>query len=288
MKQIITNFFSFIRKPKDFQYSGNDKSYKWKVFFTLFIAELALLVIYLPIFYLIDNYITIEDAFELNLNVISSFLLLVLLIPFLEEVFFRLGLRRKGLIEIFFNEQQWEKYFPVFIYTSSIIFGLVHISNYVNFSWWFILLSPILVLSQLIGGFILTYLRVRFNFWLGFMYHALWNFTAIFLLGNVWMLFVDDINIKTADYELQVKHQLFVSLTDDKTITFDQTEDGKLKMLKSDEFSVREILEIIEVDFENYVPEAVIVDLNFRSNNGISNDTLLIILEENELLKKRR
>src|SRR5690606_15308692 len=102
------------------------------------------------------------------------------------------------------------------------------------------------------------------------------------------MFFVDDIDIKTNDYELQVKHQLFVSLTDDKTITFDQTEDGKLKMLKSDEFSVREMLEFIEVDFENYVPEAVIVDLNFRSNNGISNDSLLIILEENELLKKRR
>ena len=288
MKQIITDFFSFIRKPKDFQYSGNDKSYKWRVFFTLFIAELMLLIVYLPLIYLINEHIPIEDSTELNLNVIFSFLLLVLFIPFCEEVFFRLGLRRKGLVGIIFSKEQWEKFFPLFIYASSIIFGLVHISNYANSSWLFIVLSPILILTQLTGGFILAYLRVRFNFWLSFLYHALWNFTAIFLLGNVGMLFVDDIDIKTNDYELQVKHQLFVSLTDDKTITFDQTEDGKLKMLKSDEFSVREMLEFIEVDFENYVPEAVIVDLNFRSNNGISNDSLLIILEENELLKKRR
>lgn len=285
MKQILLDLWEFIKRPKDYREAS---SHKWHIFFTLFIAELMLLIVYLPLIYLINEHIPIEDSTELNLNVIFSFLLLVLLIPFCEEVFFRLGLRRKGLVGIIFSKEQWEKFFPLFIYASSVIFGLVHISNYANSSWLFIVLSPILILTQLTGGFILAYLRVRFNFWLSFLYHALWNFTAIFLLGNVGMLFVDDIDIKTYDYELQVKHQLFVSLTDDKTITFDQTEDGKLKMLKSDEFSVREMLEFIEVDFENYVPEAVIVDLNFRSNNGISNDSLLIILEENELLKKRR
>ncbi|RRA93862.1 CPBP family intramembrane glutamic endopeptidase [Paenimyroides viscosum] len=284
MKQILLDFWQFIKHPKDLRDSSGNK---WKVFFTLFLAELALLAIYLPVIYLIDKYFAIENATELNFNIVLSFLLLILLVPFIEEVFFRLGLRRKGLVEIFFTEQQWEKYFPIFIYSSSIIFGIVHISNYANFSWTFIVLSPILILTQLTGGFILAYLRVRFNFWLSFLYHALWNFTAIFLLGSLSMFFVDTIDIKTNDYELQVKHQLFVSLTDDKTITFEQTEEGKIKIIQSDEYSVSEMLEILNVDFDNYVPESVIIDLNFKSNNGISNDSLLIILEENKLLKKR-
>lgn len=48
------------------------------------------------------------------------------------------------------------------------------------------------------------------------------------------------------------------------------------------------MLEILDVDFDHYVPESVIIDLNFKSINGISNDSLLILLEENDLLKKRR
>lgn len=285
MKQILLHFWQFIKHPKDFR---DTSSNKWKVFFTLFLAELALLAIYLPVIHLIDKYFAIEDATELNFNIILSFLLLVLLVPFIEEVFFRLGLRRKGLVEFFFTEQQWKKYFPLFIYSSSIIFGIVHIGNYANFSWIFIVLSPILILTQLTGGFILAYLRVRFNFWLSFLYHALWNFTAIFLLGSLSMFFVDSIDIKTNDYELQVKHQLFVSLTDNKTITFEQTEEGKIKIIQSDEYSVSEMLEILDVDFDHYIPESVIIDLNFKSINGISNDSLLILLEENDLLKKRR
>lgn len=284
MKQILLDFWAFIKQPKDFRdTSGN----KWRIFFTLLFAELSLLIVYVPIVYIIENYIAVEEAVDLNLNIILSFLLLVLVIPFIEEVFFRLGLRRKSLIKLIFTEKQWEKFFPLFIYASAIIFGLVHISNYANFSWLFILVSPILIFTQLIGGFILSYLRVRFNFWLGFLYHALWNFTAIFILGSIAMLFVNDIDIKTNDYELHIKHQSFVSLIDDKTITFQQTEEGKLQMIQSDEYSVTEMLEMLEIDFNNYIPESYIIELNFKSTNGISNDRLLQILEEHELIKKR-
>jgi len=285
MKQILLDFWNFIKQPKDFRdTSGN----KWRIFFTLFLAELSLLIVYVPIVYLIDNYIAVEEAVDLNLNIILSFLLLVLAIPFIEEVFFRLGLRRTGLVEIFFSEQQWKKYFPLFIYSSAIIFGLVHISNYANFSWLFILVSPVLILTQLVGGFILSYLRVRFNFWIGFLYHALWNFTAIFILGSIAMLFVNDIDIKTNDYELDIKHQSFVSLIDEKIITFQQTEEGNLQMIQSDEYSVKEMLEMVDVNFDNYIPESYIIELNFKSTNGISKDSLLILLQENDLIKKRR
>lgn len=33
MKQILLDFWAFIKDPKDEQYKGEDKIYKWKVFF---------------------------------------------------------------------------------------------------------------------------------------------------------------------------------------------------------------------------------------------------------------
>src|SRR5690606_17607239 len=87
MKQIVTDFISFIRKPKDIPYSGNEKSYKWKMFFTLFALELLLLVVYYPCVILLDKYVPLEQSLDATFSAIGTFFLMVLLIPFIEEVF---------------------------------------------------------------------------------------------------------------------------------------------------------------------------------------------------------
>lgn len=152
MKQIITDFFSFIKNPKDVQYSGNDKAYKWKVFFTLFLTELALLIFYYPIMIWIDKYVELEEAFTDSYNILMSFFLYVLLIPFFEELFFRYFLRRTGFLKYIFSEKVWHKFYPIFFYTSVLVFGFVHITNYEFTSIWIYILAPFLVLSQIIGG----------------------------------------------------------------------------------------------------------------------------------------
>jgi Type II CAAX prenyl endopeptidase Rce1-like len=65
------------------------------------------------------------------------------------------------------------KYRWVF-YGSALLFGLLHISNY-QLSWTVALLTPILVLPQVSGGILLSYIRVTYGFWRGVIGHFLYN-----------------------------------------------------------------------------------------------------------------
>lgn len=65
------------------------------MFFTLFLAELALLIFYFPIINVVDKYVVLEETFTDSYNIATSFFLFVLLIPFIEELF----------VGIFYEEQ---------------------------------------------------------------------------------------------------------------------------------------------------------------------------------------
>lgn len=287
MKQIISDFFSFIRKPKDFQYSGNDKTYKWKVFFTLFICELALLIIYFPITSFVDNYIVLEEAFADSYNILTSFFLFVLLIPFIEELFFRYFLRRTGFLKYIFSEKVWHKFYPIFFYSSVLAFGFVHITNYEFTSIWIYILAPFLVITQIIGGAIMSYLRIRFNFWLGFMYHALWNFVALFIIGSFYYLFnVDNIEIETKTYKLSVEQKQFLSITESKIIEYTAAVDT-IYVIKANYYNTKEILEIISPEKTDYKGTSDLINLEFTSEKGIPTDSLLHILETEGYIEKK-
>src|SRR5690554_5814834 len=286
MKQILIDFWQFIKKPQDFP---DTKSNKWKVFFTLFVAELLLLVVYLPAAALLDKYVVLEQSIDLSSSAIGSLFLFVLLIPLIEEVIFRLGLRRKYLIEAIFDEKAWHRWFPFFVYSSTVVFGLVHITNYANTQWIVFALAPFIILTQLVGGFIMAYLRVRFNFWLGFLYHAVWNFTMIFVIsGIVFLFFTEDTHIKTDDYELEIKEKMFESLSGSKTISY-KADDDTIYFIESEQYNMGKLLEIISPANKEYIakPSTVVV-LKFEAEKGISKDSLLILLEQEEYLRKRR
>ena len=54
------------------------------------------------------------------------------------------------------SRDYWDKVFPYLVYILSIAFGIFHVSNFDNSGTLFYVLAPILILSQLIGGFVLT------------------------------------------------------------------------------------------------------------------------------------
>ena len=111
----------------------------------------------------------LQEIYDLDLNLSYEFALLVLLIPFIEELIFRLPLRRIGVSKRLFSENTWNKYYRWFFYSFALAFGFVHITNFEINSVYVVLLAPIITLSQIIGGFIMSYLRIRFNFWMGFL-----------------------------------------------------------------------------------------------------------------------
>jgi uncharacterized protein len=92
-----------------------------------------------------------------------------------------------------------KKNFTYFFYGISIIFGLIHINNYLNIDQ-IILISPLLVLPQIFVSFIFGFLRVEFDFLWAFLGHAVYNFflgAAVFLL--LFFLEVENLEVLVAD-----------------------------------------------------------------------------------------
>ncbi|MBC7472117.1 MAG: CPBP family intramembrane metalloprotease [candidate division SR1 bacterium] len=68
----------------------------------------------------------------------------------------------------------YSAYYKWIFFGSAVLFGLLHITNY-KFSWIVVLLTPILILPQVFGGILLSYVRVKYGFWRGVVGHFLYN-----------------------------------------------------------------------------------------------------------------
>lgn len=178
---LARDFISFLKKPDDSQLTVSYTK-KLHILGALFLFELLLTaVVILPLLTLIDNALELDyDDFEFD-SIFTEVAVAAMLIPFLEELVFRYFLRYKGLKTTIINPQQWKAAFPYLVYISAVCFGMLHATNYSNNSTLFYLLSPLIVLSQLIGGLILSYVRIRLNFFWGVLFHGLWNLFAVSL-----------------------------------------------------------------------------------------------------------
>ncbi len=80
------------------------------------------------------------------------------------------GLERIGTRK---GERFFSRHFRVLVYGSSILFGLLHITNYPHQAW---IVAPLLVLPQTTLGLLLAYVRTRFGFLWAIYTHGLHNF----------------------------------------------------------------------------------------------------------------
>ncbi len=196
-KQIINDFFAFIRKPEDKINDNQTISHKLKVLGVLLLLEIPVMVALTLIIALIELTGLVDTSahkinrmlFDYPLFVV--FLTAVIFLPFVEEFIFRLYLRFRHNIPIqtalainsFFNKESnlksrvklsWDRYYFQIFYISALIFGYIHIINYETdiYVWIF---SPLLILPQFVIGVFLGYARVRYSLMLGFLLHALHN-----------------------------------------------------------------------------------------------------------------
>ena len=180
IKTTLTDFFQFVKNPDDRQIEINFND-KLRFISILFIATVVTtFAVILPLWDLIDNLLNLVPSIDVdNLSFWHSFLLFVIIVPFAEELIFRHFLRYQGIKTSIIKCQQWRKIFPFLVYLSAVSFGFIHLTNYTNGSNWFYILSPFVILSQLLGGFTIAYIRVRLNFLWGVFFHWTWNFLFI-------------------------------------------------------------------------------------------------------------
>ncbi|MGB0880452.1 MAG: CPBP family intramembrane glutamic endopeptidase [Polaribacter sp.] len=170
MKKTFQELLSYLKNPILEKDTNQDAKYRFKKFGYLLIICLLTGFLISPIFVIIEEFglINMEDhAMEemmKNFPKVAIFVLAVVVAPSFEELIFR------GPLTLF----KGRKSFKIAFYTLTILFGLVHISNF-TITKNVLLLTPILVLPQILLGGYLGFIRVRFGLGWSIALHACYN-----------------------------------------------------------------------------------------------------------------
>jgi membrane protease YdiL (CAAX protease family) len=229
IKETYFELMAFLRNPKDEMGPELTIAQKFKILFSLVLLEIPLMGAFSLIMMGLEELKLVDteghkvvELFK-SLPVVVLIILTAIIIPFFEELIFRLYLRYKNNYLLHFiislvsltgarNEKKaetvltslWKKKYTYIFYFSAILFGIVHITNY-KLSYTILLLSPILIAPQILVGLFIGFLRVRYGFVWGFLLHALHN--AVFVgIGILSMSHHSEIiNTETRFYSIKIE-----------------------------------------------------------------------------------
>ncbi len=284
LKNDAAGLWHFVKKPDDIQVHRSSKD-KFLLIFNLLIIEIFLhFIIVFPCNYLVENFITVQEAYSLSsLTLPALFLLAVVTAPLLEEFLFRYSLRYHRLFSRFISREKWNKLFPYLVYVSAVAFGFVHLDNYVNDSWKFYALSPLIIISQLSGGFILSYIRVRLNILYSLLYHALWNLLFAIVVPFMILFFNPSFTNHTSRYSIRIEQKAFL-LPGDAISLEANIQDDKVYSLKADNYQLQYLLDYL-YGTNQHITDEGLVKIRFTSEKGISKEEFLEILKSNYKIK---
>ena len=229
IKETLFDFVQFLKNPKDEKIENKTKTQVAISFIVLLFFCYLVVSIPTSIIYILEKfgfYSTNEHAITglmENLPIAIFLLVGVIIMPFIEELVFRLPLRfknnllyrfilflsgiwgkRKKVIVRLFLTKKWKKHYLLFFYVLAILFAYIHLFNF-KITPNVLLFSPLLVMPQFIAGLVLGYIRVRYNFLLGFLFHATYNailFISVIFVFNQPTIRRNDI---TTDYKITIE-----------------------------------------------------------------------------------
>ena len=301
IKETYKDFTVFLKRPVCQQDPIQTWRQKAKILFSLLAIDILIMIFLAAVISGIEELglVNMENhqvtMFVQEFSVWEIFLLMVVIMPFIEELVFRLYLRfrynylgrliillasvagkqNKSRIETYLTNF-WASRFKGIFYLSAIIFGFVHLANF-EYSIPLLLLSPILIAPQFIGGLFFGYLRVKYTLALGYFMHAIHN--AIFILVPLIFMSgaIEKLTIKNNDYSLRIEEPTFganksVSSIYTDSVSFKGT---RLKsiialLLEKDE-------SLIETNNNQIVEKKI--NLNFKKYSKDSSDYKKIILK---------
>lgn len=257
----LQDFKRFVRNPEQALEGSTDRP------FQLFAAALAADILFvasftLPVIYLIDRYVLklrFSPGYTEPTTLVVMILSVAVLAPILEEILFRYPLKfARG------------RSLKILIHVSSLAFGFVHLINYANREILFFLLSPLIFSSQLIGGFIFAYLRLKLGLRWSILSHATFNGLALglailFTHGNV------TLDESTEHYTLYVKEYMYVG-TEPARLDIRRT-NGGIDTLLVRQASLQAVIDSL-MGHGTYVDDAI-VDIDFNADTPMATDSLM-------------
>lgn len=279
IKDIINDFFKFLKKPNDVQIQCSF-NYKIKFLLVLLFFELVFtFIIVIPVFSIIDSILSLKDKqINYSMTLLNSIFAFVILVPFLEELIFRKILRFQGIQKKIISREKWDKIFPFLVYLFAIIFGFIHLSNYLNSNAIFFILSPFIILSQLAGGFVITFIRVRLNFKWAVFYHFIWNLIFIILIPMTYSYLTKPYSDNTPNYSIVIEEKAFFKPEQKQSFKIDSL-NGKIHALNIRQYSIQHVLDSIYGNKKYYVYD-VLVNLDFKSKKGLGKEAFIELLQK--------
>lgn len=279
MNKFIKEIISFYKNPQDIR--SSDISFKSNIRAIINTIILDILIsipiIIALIFIMKSDLLPIDSEYiDYNSNTIwTTILSIVILVPLLEEITFRLPLRYNWLYSKLITRKTWGYFFRILVYIFPFIFGYVHLTNFGKINSTLILLSPILVGSQLLSGYLYTFLRVRYNFISAVICHSTWNFITTVVPLLMGML-EKPYEKKTNDYYLSIKYHEFNDLKKQK-LSVDSS-NGKIFKIDVKQYSINHIVDTLTNKNRN--ASDFIIDLELNSKKGITKDEFIKIINQ--------
>ena len=202
-QETVQDVRAYLKRPYDQKNSGENDSVRLRRLGNVLLLDLILMALLIGLLSVLESagWLPIDEnqlaEFLGQFPIWQLLLLVVLVVPFFEELIFRLYLRFDRnifILPILFIgglmgeetkqnttlslRQAWDFWYPYIFYFAAIIFGIVHISNY-EMTTEVLWAAPILVLPQIVVGLLLGYLRVKQGFIWGFFLHALHNLVFV-------------------------------------------------------------------------------------------------------------
>lgn len=285
MKNYFIELYQFYKCPTDERIEDYSfkKNFKY-ILFTSLVDFIVLLLIFPILYYLLKNNLVPEDFENISYKdnqIVSAIIVISVLVPFIEELIFRLPLRYNKFYKLLITRKSWNYIFKILVYTVPFVFGLVHLSNYGNITLSLLKIAPILVGSQIIGGYLYTFLRVRFNFISALISHCLWNF-LLSLYPLVAAVFEKPYTVKTDKYEVQIIYSEYNDLDKQKLII--DSSGNKLFKVESNQFSINHLVD--SLTGEKRKKTDFIIDLKLESKKGITKEEFVDIINKYDMENK--
>lgn len=279
MKKYFTELFNFYKNPKDERIANYTLRKNIKYILFTFFVDLSLFIILFPfLYYLLKNNLIPEDFERIDYadnTFFKSLLIVAFLVPFVEEIIFRLPIRYNKLYAYFISTKVWNNLFKILVFTLPPLFGFFHLANYGELTFSLILIAPVLIGSQIIGGYFYTFLRVKFNFASALISHILWNLvlsiTLPFLLSLEKPYKQNDKNIS-----IEIKQYEYNNLENQNLII--DSIGTKIFKVEANQYSLNHLVDTIANEERRKTD--IIVNLKVISNKGISKKKFLEIIDD--------
>lgn len=281
--QLPQRIWSWLKKPDDLPLEINRPG-KIRLLGQLLLIDILVMFLFLGINELIHLHLfKIEDPL-IDWPALKVIPMMVLILPLIEELVFRFPLKyeRNYLFQLLDKplngkiKDQKKRWFPYFLYGMILVFGLVHMFNYYNDNGLFFLLAPIIVGSQLIGGIILSFTRIKLGFFWACLQHVIFNSVVVFF---GWLFFHQTPIVFSTEESGSVVIEELIFIDKEQQYMKLDLEGDVIQFIDANDVSLYDLLD--SLDMPEVVPyEDRWVDVQVESDAGMPKSDFIRVLRE--------